>query len=94
MATHQDYINPQNEQWKYLGEGSYNEAYINSSETLVLKVFKDLTKLGASPVATDELDRPERSVRIWNTINPNIKPKAQLYNHEGEACWICPYIEG
>lgn len=69
-----------NEKWKFLGKGSYNNAYINREKTLVLKIAKN---------SANVLDSPERSVRIWNEINPQKPATLSSINS-----WICPYIEG
>jgi len=73
-------------EWKKIGEGNYNKVYKNTEETLVLKISKN-------EAATDE---PNRAVNTWNEVNPNLNPKAELYddpkhNHHG---WTAPLIIG
>lgn len=67
--------------WEKLGEGGYNKVYVNSERSLVLKIPKDMR---------DETDTPERSVRLWNLINPDLQPKAAIYNRG----WTCPFVKG
>ncbi len=55
--------------WKDLGKGSYNNTYISPDGLSVLKVcHKEDAKT----------DSPERSVRIWNELNPDLSPPARL----------------
>lgn len=74
--------------WQRLGQGGFNVAYVNLKKNLVFKVVhsNDL-----------ELDTPERSVRLWNLINPHLRPKAKLatIKIDGETLygWTCPYIK-
>lgn len=70
--------------WSFLGGGSYNEVYINKERTLVLKIQKNNAKT----------DDPERSVRLWNEINPNCKPKAYVVITAFGKAWVCPFIKG
>jgi len=67
--------------WQYLGQGKYNRVYVDRKKGLVLKraINSNLS-----------YDQPERSVRLWNIINPNLEPAASLHR-DG---WTCPYIEG
>lgn len=83
--------------WRRLGEGSYNIAYRSSDGKSVFKESMD-----GSPS-----DLPERSVRLWNLINPRIHPPARIareqityLNRKGKLVtkwvkgWICPFISG
>ena len=73
--------------WDFLGEGSYNNVYKSQDGTSVFKVQK---KLGDW---TDASDTPERSVRIWNDINPGYKASIMKDMFRGDG-WQCPFIEG
>jgi hypothetical protein len=73
------------EVWSKIGEGSYNVAYKNSGSTKVLKIQKN---------NEDQLDTPERSVRLWNEINPNMPPPAELIQTSDGQGWVCPFVEG
>lgn len=74
--------------WVPLGHGSYNMAYRNEDSTLVFKVA-----MNHSPN-----DLPERSVRLWNLLNPNIQPPARIakqkINGRLVKGWICPFVKG
>ena len=70
--------------WYFLGEGSYNKAFRSDDGKEVLKI----PKMGHAT------DTPERSVRLWNEINPHIFPPARLVTVDGHQGWVCPYIEG
>jgi hypothetical protein len=70
--------------WKVLGAGSYNTAYVSDDGKSVLKIQK-------GDAATDT---PERSVRLWNSINPHIPPPARLENTDTGVGWVCPFIKG
>lgn len=74
--------------WIPLGHGSYNMAYRNEDSTLVFKAA-----LNDSPT-----DRPERSVRLWNLLNPHLKPRAEIsrqkINGKWVKGWICPFVRG
>jgi hypothetical protein len=39
-------------------------------------------------------DLPERSVRLWNEINPDLEPEATLISTEMGDGWACPFIKG
>jgi hypothetical protein len=73
--------------WKPLAIGGFNEVYVNAKAGLVFKTAQN---------SEDDTDTPERSVRLWNLLNPDLKPKAKLatilvdgYQVYG---WTCPYI--
>ncbi|MFY7698193.1 MAG: hypothetical protein ACOVQX_05210 [Legionella sp.] len=74
--------------WKILGSGAYNTVYRSNDGKLVLKIQKRLGSL------SDRYDSPERSVRLWNLINPSLEPKATIVNTELGRGWICPYVDG
>ncbi|OAJ33705.1 hypothetical protein [Piscirickettsia salmonis] len=65
--------------WEFLGEGTYNKAYYNNG--YVLKVSK-------YPAIT--LDTPNRSVRVFNEINPTLTKHAE----QSGNYWVSPYIQG
>ena len=81
--------------WHYLGSGEYNDAYTDKELTKVLKIVKPSIHLKT-------LDTPERSVRVWNSINKGFgspayvttvwslssQKKTKLYG------WVCPYVHG
>lgn len=81
------YIEHNNEKWKPLGEGTFNHVYINQNRTKVFKVIKD-------PDDPNQTDTPERSVRLWNMINSNINPPAEIVTMDNQRGWICPFIAG
>lgn len=72
--------------WSPLGEGTYNRVYLSDDGLSVLKIQKD---------KDDIADSPERSVRLWNEINPHLAPPAYIEKTEefGEG-WICPFVKG
>lgn len=74
-----------NKNWIKLGEGSYNTAYKSIDGTQILKISKN------DKILTDT---PERSVRLWNLINPSLEPKAKIVTVDGHSGWICPFVEG
>lgn len=73
--------------WKPLAGGAFNQVYINSDATLVFKEVHN-TEFGT--------DTPERSVRLWNLLNPNLKPKAKIATIMIDGIpvqgWSCPYV--
>lgn len=75
------------EDWIFLGGGGFNLVYGNAKLGLVFKEAHH-TDLGT--------DTPERSVRLWNIINPDLKPKAKLATIivDGKKIhgWTCPYV--
>jgi len=76
--------------WTFIGEGNYQIAFINPERTRVLKIRK------TTPEDRDyEYDAPERSVRLWNQINPDLKEPARTVRHvNGKLAWTCPYVTG
>ena len=75
--------------WTRLGAGSYNIAYRSDDGLQVLKIQK---KKGATPIG--EYDSPQRSVRLWNELNPKLPPPAYLAQTAKGTGWVCPYVEG
>lgn len=74
--------------WDFLGEGSNNQVFLNKKEGLVLKVMKKTQD--ESPT-----DSPERSVRLWNLINPKMTPSAKIVSlDDGGTAWVAPYVQG
>ena len=70
------------EKWVLLGAGSYNRAYRSQDSREVLKIQKNAA----------ETDTPERSVRLWNLINPDLVPPARLEDSAHGKGWVCPFI--
>src|SRR3990167_4671547 len=74
------------ETWTYLDEGQYNVAYLSPDKKSVLKIPKD---------PSDESEKPLRAVRLWNQINPDLSPEAQVVRINDEIYgWICPFVQG
>ena len=71
--------------WRKLGSGNYNLAYVNEDYTKVLKIQHD---------ASEQTDRPKRSVRVWNEINAHWPPPASLLSSKHGNGWVCPYVSG
>jgi hypothetical protein len=81
--------------WFPLAHGNYNSVYSNSEEddkkTLVFKV-QHVEHILES---LRDADSPERSIRLWNLINPDLHPPAELHeNPELGRGWVCPYVQG
>ena len=75
------------EQWKYLGRGSYNVAYLSPDKKSVLKI----------PIEpSDKSENPFRAVRLWNQINPDLTTKAKVvfFKRRKRVGWICPFVAG
>ncbi|MDI1353230.1 MAG: hypothetical protein PSV35_10775 [bacterium] len=70
--------------WRKIGAGAYNTAYVSDDGKSVLKIQKNPT----------ETDDPERSVRLWNEINPNLPPPAAVVRTELGVGWVCPFVKG
>ena len=73
--------------WKKLPDvGVYNNVYRSDDGLEVLKIQKD------SAVLTD---KPERSVRLWNLLNPDLLPPARILEMTpyGRG-WVCPFVQG
>lgn len=73
--------------WTLLGSGAYNDVYLSSDRKTVLKI----QKIKHNP--TDAYDTPERSVKLWNYLNPDIAGAEVVMTKFGKG-WTCPYIEG
>ncbi|MDR3502441.1 MAG: hypothetical protein P4L79_07645 [Legionella sp.] len=70
--------------WTKFGEGQYNSVFRNEDHSLVLKIQK---REGIA-------DAPERSVRLWNEINPHLSPPAKITQTIHGPGWVCPYVHG
>ena len=71
-------------EWTELGSGTYNVAYLSSDKEYVLKIQR---------AKDDVSDKPERSVRLWNQINPGLPAFVVEKTKMGKG-WICPFIRG
>lgn len=80
--------------WAELGNGSYNAVYRSADGG---SVFKYMYALEPDP-ESQELDNYDRSVRLWNEINPTLSPPASVQQQciDGGLVWgwVCPYVEG
>ncbi len=80
------------DKWTVLGNGSINMAYKSGDGRSVFKLMH--------VVEPDEqlMDTPERSVRLWNEMNPSLKPPARVSCEyvEGnlELGWVGPFVPG
>jgi hypothetical protein len=73
-------------EWSFLGQGNYNNAYISKDKAHVFKIqHAGLDEEQSVP------DTPERSVQLWNLINP--KFRAEIAQTTLGRGWICPFIE-
>ena len=70
--------------WTEFAEGRYNRVFHNEDYSLVLKIQK------GNSIA----DAPERSVRLWNELNPHLSPPAQTMQSIHGLGWVCPYVHG
>lgn len=91
--------------WKRLGIGFFNKAKVHKGDKIVFKAqqrpYRKNMRPGEQSIRL--LDTPERSVELWNTINPT-RATAELANlpfyskKMGKWMeiygWICPFIEG
>jgi hypothetical protein len=75
---------PQLYGWQFLGEGTYNKVYLSDEGKEVLKIQKN----------NIQTDAPERSVRLWNAINPELLFPARLLDTSQGTGWVCPFIKG
>lgn len=75
--------------WLKFKSGNYNKVYKSSDGKSVLKIqktnFEDKQFMA--------FDKPERSVRLWNLINPHIGI-ARVHNSEHGKGWVCPFVPG
>ncbi|MCR9192281.1 MAG: hypothetical protein NXI01_06425 [Gammaproteobacteria bacterium] len=83
--------NKEQRTWYSLSHGSFNRTYVSSDDGDDALVFKE--------VHYDEFntDTPERSVYLWNIMNPDLNPKAQiatvtLSDGEDVTGWTCPLV--
>ncbi|MDR3502518.1 MAG: hypothetical protein P4L79_08035 [Legionella sp.] len=74
---------PQIDGWHFLGEGTFNRVYLSDEGKEVLKIQKTM----------NQADAPERSIRLWNAINPDRFPARLLDTAQGIG-WVCPFIAG
>jgi hypothetical protein len=83
--------------WSWLGGGTFNNAYANEDNTLVLKVMKDIRDSDGS-IYRAATDLPERSIKLWNEINnhPELPPAVAYIDTENPSMngWTCPLIKG
>lgn len=74
--------------WKPLAGGTYNQVYLNTEATLVFKEVHN---------TEFDTDTPERSVRLWNLLNPHLRPKAKIatviIDRVKVYGWTCPYVQ-
>ncbi|HHF0525825.1 TPA: hypothetical protein ACTUT5_002888 [Legionella anisa] len=74
-------------EWTKLGGGAYNDVYRSGDGKHVFKIqHAELDDLARYP------DVPERSVRLWNEINPDL-PAFLAVTQYGKG-WICPFVYG
>jgi hypothetical protein len=87
--------------WFFLGKGTYNKVFTDAKNEPDRR-FVSKVQLNVD-ASTRRIDLPERSVRLWNLINPDISPPATVevidyINETGEKvrskAWKCPYIRG
>lgn len=69
--------------WNLMAQGAYNSVYLSEDEKWVLKIQK---------YKSDETDAPQRSIRLWKAINPQLP--AYLVDTAVGLGWVCPYIKG
>jgi hypothetical protein len=89
-----------------INEGAYNFIYkISNPDNTVIGIFKlqkPPEKVAHTILEEEEIhqdlsmDTIERSVRIWNEINPALPAKPFEVTIKGvlRSGWLCPYIEG
>ena len=81
--------------WSLIGEGSFNSAFRDGNS--VFKVTQENKKPNES-TPIDTMDNYARSVRLWNEVNPNLKPPAYIHEttigQKKVIGWVCPFIEG
>ncbi len=71
--------------YQFFSNGNHNVAYQSVDKRWVFKSLID-------PVL-DTTDSPERSVRLWNLINPRF-PARVVYAGEKAIGWVAPFILG
>lgn len=74
--------------WTFLGGGAYNNVYINEEGTAVLKTRKLMGGI------SDTYDNPERSVRLYRELNPDLTANVVEFGIPKEKGWVCTYIPG
>lgn len=89
-----------NVQWSYLGSGCYNEVYKSDRPVLVSSPgkppFRSFLVFKIVKETSDVTDTPERSVRIWNLLNPDFPASVHTVTEGNQAVtgWVAPFIEG
>ncbi|RUR05836.1 hypothetical protein [Legionella sp. km772] len=94
-----------NYEFKFLGQGSYNVAYLVIEQTTGrrLGVFKfPITPMPTDPAIDEQLyldaslDTVERSIKIWNEINPSMPARKFSGRINGRTYngWLSPFIVG
>lgn len=82
--------------WTFLGSGSFNRVYKN--DNLIFKVAHPLSSDSENANPVNVMDNYARSIRIWNEINPNLRPPAYIkemtIGSKKVIGWVCPYVEG
>src|SRR5580700_3629836 len=83
----------------YLSRGNYNivYTYCENGKQMVLKIPTEYKLKGGKHSAFAlKFDDPERAVRLWNAINPNVFPPAKLVSIPTKSGpikgWTCPYL--
>lgn len=71
--------------YDFLSHGNHNLAYRSTDGCFVFKC--------AINSETDPTDTPERSIRLWNLLNPGFPAKV-AYLHKKAIGWIAPFIRG
>ena len=75
-------------EWVPLAGGGNNEVYVNFKTRMVFKTVHNFEF---------DTDTPERSVRLWNLLNPTVRPKAKITTVKIDGVkitgWTCPYIQ-
>lgn len=84
--------------WKLYGKGSYNVVF-KSKEDITLKA-NETTHTGSVvikiPNQQDDLNNPERAVRVWREINPDLPAELTEVNVNKMSLqgWMAPFVEG
>jgi hypothetical protein len=82
--------------WDMVGEGGYNRTYI-SKDSFPYEVngviydqrwVRKIPKIDKQDKLYGEMNDPERAVRLWNELNPEL-PSVVLPENQG---WLAPYL--
>ena len=73
--------------WTLYNSGQYNFIFISGDKKNVLKIQKK-NQSQKSYI----YDLPERSVRLWNLLNPEYHAEV-VHTSIGKG-WVCPFING